>query len=170
MRALAVIFSAFLVAFFPLNVSAAPQSNCSYGCNIVDDGLLNGNLIGQTLVYRGNGQVIDVTVLSVNTYNQQILWQTSSGQSGWGNAREYYTPYRSRQQSDGYAAGTAAGIAIIACFFFCPRGNSSQGSSSSYSQDRREAEACWERCQPLQDLNPAVDQRIREDCLRRCRR
>ena len=106
--------------------SVAVASPACRGCNIVDEGLLNQRLVGQTVYERTSKGFVPVTVERVGTYPPAIFWRSRSGDGAWNDARSYYS-----QQA--YAELTAAG-----------RG----GSNSSYMPpiDREARDRLWTLC------------------------
>jgi hypothetical protein len=172
-RALIGVIAALTMLAGPIPTAAHAQRSC-YGCNVVDDGRLNQGLVGSTVYYRGGGKVIPVRVLAVDRSTGRLKWQTKDGRTGWGPARRYYTPARSREQSTGIGLGVAAAAVAAVCL-------AGGCSSKSRDSDRRrygtrdsssratEYQRCRTRCQSqAYDVDPIRDNAGRAACLRSC--
>lgn len=159
-----------LALWSPPSAAVAQQRSC-YGCNIADDGRLTPSLVGQRIFYRGNNQVIPVTVIGVDARQGLVGWRDeSNGDTGWGYATSYYTRARSDERDIGWMCVILCPIAL-AVGAAAASGSSSSSSSGSSGQSReRQRSDCIQQCRRQTNYNDLRSEAAGQDCIRRCER
>ena len=163
MRVAFVFVLGLLAAFTPM-LTVQPvqaQSRCSWGCNVLDDGQFNSNLIGRTVYVNGKPR----RVTSIDTYNRKVRYVTPSGEYYSESAQRVYTKKRLDERNMAYAGGAAA----LACLFFCPRGEQQSSRRPSQQQSNSQAlNSCLNQCYRQGDPDPNRESALQAGCRRSC--
>ena len=122
-------FVAGLAAFSMIAVQTPAKASpgCT-GCNVRDEGVFYGGLVGQTVYVAGTAY----KVTGVDASGGKVYLQDSAGQPKWSYASETYT---AGAQNERMGVTTLIGIGILAMLGAAASSHSS-GSSSSYNQPR----------------------------------
>ena len=153
--------SALVSILTPRAVAVSPNWDGCWGCNIVDGGQINSNLIGVTLYTDGGTRLV---VQQVDIYNSQVLVRNSQGATYWMSGTRLYDASNKEERNVTTAGVVGAGIFAL---LLGSSSNNRSGSSNNSSRDSRYQ--CERRCeQTTHHFDPGRQTAAENQCKRRC--
>ncbi|WP_375548680.1 hypothetical protein ABWI01_13545 [Oceanicaulis alexandrii] len=134
------------------------------GCNIVDGGQFNANLVGRTVHYGDPLDRTSMVVEQVDTYGMRVyVRNTSTGNRYWVSASSLYDS-SNKEERNMTAGGLGLALGIFGALLSSGSSNSSSSSSSSNSRYQ-----CERRCEQTTHHYDAGRQAAAErQCKARC--